>query len=106
VWALGLSPWSQVHGNVTLCFQSGQVSTGLTFDLVHQRDDFLREVSRVNRVLPVGSRMLHHGQEIEPLASDVDQVQRQLSVRRVAQSTVEEGARESSQNDHLIWMEV
>lgn len=66
-------------------FSKRSVSAGgrvgvLTFDLVHQCDDFLCEGSRVHRVLPVGPRMFHHGQEVEPLAADVDQVEGQLSV--------------------------
>lgn len=46
----------------------------LTFDLVHQGDDLLGERARVRGGLTVRPRVLQHGQEVQALATHVDQV--------------------------------
>ena len=52
----------------------------LTFDMVHQCDDFLGKSPSVHGGLPVRPRVLQHGQEVQTLATDVHQVQRELPV--------------------------
>lgn len=46
----------------------------LTFDVVHQCDDFLGKSPSVHGGLPVRPGVLQHGQEVQTLATHVDQV--------------------------------
>lgn len=46
----------------------------LTFDMVHQCDDFLGKRPSVHGGLTVRPRVLQHGQEVQTLATHVDQV--------------------------------
>lgn len=56
-----------------------------TFDVVHQADDLLGEGAGVCGALAGRPRGLQQGQEIQTLAADVHQVQRQLPVCGAAQ---------------------
>lgn len=74
-----------------------------TFDVVHQGDDLLGEGPRVHFGLPVCPRVLQHGQEVQTLATDIDQVEGQLPVRRVAvQATGEEDQRRQPAGNSII----
>lgn len=46
----------------------------LTFDMVHQCDNFLGKRPSVHGGLTVRPRVLQHGQEVQTLATHVDQV--------------------------------
>lgn len=46
----------------------------LTFDMVNQCDDFLGKSPSVHRSLPVRPGVLQHGQEVQTLTTNVDQV--------------------------------
>lgn len=52
---------------------------------MHQSDDLLREGPRVHRRLPERPRVLQHGQEVETLSTHIDQIERQLPFRGIAQ---------------------
>ncbi len=45
-----------------------------TFDMVHQCDDFLGKSPSVRGCLPVRPRVLQHGQEVQTLTTDIDQI--------------------------------
>lgn len=62
----------------------------MTFDVMHQRDDFLGKSPGVRGGLPICPRMLQHGQEVQTLATDVDQIQGELPVWGVTQRAAEE----------------
>ena len=66
----------------------------LTFDEVHQCDDFLGKGPSVHGGLLVRPRVLQHGQEVQTLATHVDQVERELPVCRVTKRAAEEEAEE------------
>lgn len=85
--------------SVASCLRSGEAlvegdpvpSEVLLFNKVHQGDDLLCKSPAVSGGLAVRPRVLQQGQKVEPLAAHVDQVQRELPVRGVAERAAGEG---------------